>query len=1610
DSKAIVDGNLKLILGLVWTLILHYSISMPVWEDEGDEDAKKQTPKQRLLGWIQNKIPYLPITNFSRDWQDGRTLGALVDSCAPGLCPDWENWDGAKPVDNAREAMQQADDWLGIPQCSVQADQSFWYEAGQCSVQTDQNFWYEACQCSVQTDQSFWYEAGQCSVQADQSFWYEAGQCSVQVDQGFWYEAGQCSVQVITPEEIIDPDVDEHSVMTYLSQFPKAKLKPGAPLKPKLNPKKARAYGPGIEPSGNTVLRPAVFTVDTVSAGQGELTVYIEDPAGTRKEVKPVPNNDKNKTYTVTYIPQVSGMHKVVVFFAGQHISKSPFEVNIEKAQGDASKVTAKGPGLESTGNIANKPTYFDISTAEGSHCVVFASTDTLRCFKCGAHGHQRKNCPVRESEGVQEGQGEIGGEAVRDDRGEQEDEPLQSEISAGPSEQAETAVQFAGQENKDGDTADNQGFIMVEKRKRNKKTDKTVKENESVLERSSGAVSSDLGLAQHTRFEAGGGGVVPGSDRRLRSGLGGHGTAGVESRGVGAPDSNPGGSHGSSGSQLGAAVPPCSEGEEHSAESLLGAAVNPSLPDSPQSAVVEAGEENLKTATVTVENDSNDEYEEEMNEAEEGEASDSSLFSNIPDSQTAKKKLYSANEIGAGMGDVAVVIADPQGSRNTVEGSRNTVEVMIEDKGSSVYRCTYRPAQPGAHTLDIAFGGEPIPKSPYRVNIGEGAGMGDVAVVIADPQGSRNTVEVMIEDKGSSVYRCTYRPAQPGAHTLDIAFGGEPIHKSPYRVNIGEGFAIEGPSQAKIECDDQNDGSCNVSYWPTEVGEYAVHVMCDDEDIEDSPFMALIKPASATCNPDKVSAYGPSLEKSGCVVNQPGEFTVDAKEAGKAALKIYAQDSEGIPVPVQVKNNGDGTYACSYTPTKAIKHTLAVAWGEGSVPNSPFRVSVGKGSHPQRVKVFGPGVERSGLKANEPTHFTVDCTEAGEGDVSIGIKCDAHVISENEEDIDFDIIPNMNDTITVKYTPPAAGRYTLKVLFTGQEIPISPFRVKVEPSHDASKVRAEGPGLNKSGVESEKPTHFTVFTKGAGKAPLDVQFSAPLKGEAVRDFEIIDNYDYSHTVKYTPVQQGSLGVVVMYGGDPIPRSPFSVGVAAPLELSRVAVNNLESRVEVGKDQEFSVSTKGAGGQGRVEAVITSPANKAVPCVVEPQPGKDSSLVKYIPKEEGFYSLDLSYDGSPIPGSPFLVEATLPPDPSKVKAYGPGLQGGLVGSPAEFMIDTKGAGTGGLGLTVEGPCEAKIECSDNGDGTCSVSYLPTEQGEYLVNILFQEVHIPGSPFSADVTLPFDPAKVVASGPGLQRGKVGEAGLLRVDCSRAGPGELALEAVSDSGAKAEPHMEDHGAAGFILHMHGSVLCVHALAVMFDDVPVPGSPFQVGVAEGCDPRRVQAHGPGLQEALTHKPNKFTVVTRGAGIGGLGITVEGPSESKMSCKDNKDGSCSVEYTPYTPGMYDVNITYEGQHVPGSPFKVPVKDVVDPSKVQLSGPGLGLGARHAANQELQRRRTTQLWAALVGSGIAWTRTGDLQAIGRILHSTRSAFTGCATQELPKMLTDLKNGMICTV
>ncbi|KAH0617219.1 hypothetical protein JD844_029068 [Phrynosoma platyrhinos] len=796
---------------------------------------------------------------------------------------------------------------------------------------------------------------------------------------------------------------------------------------------------------------------------------------------------------------------------------------------------------------------------------------------------------------------------------------------------------------------------------------------------------------------------------------------------------------------------------------------------------------------------------------------------------EVADFKVYTK---GAGTGELKVVVKGPSvhefqnGDQNEkwVDLLHESMEVMqrkgieepvkVRDVGDGVYECDYFPVVPGKYVV------------PFEVQVGPEAGTQKV------------------------------RAWGPGLETGMVGKSADFVVEA-IGTEVGTlGFSIEGPSQAKIECDDKGDGSCDVRYWPTEPGEYAVHVICDDEDIKDSPFIAHILPATNEYFPEKGLTF---------------------VEMRLAIMRLQAQ-----------------------------------------------------------------------------------------GDVSIGIKCAPGVVGPVEADIDFDIIKNDNDTFTVKYTPPGPGRYTIMVLFANQEIPISPFHIKVDPSHDASKVKAEGPGLNRTGVEVGKPTHFTVFTKGAGKAKLDVHFAGATKGEVVRDFEIIDNHDYSYTVKYTAVQQGNMAVTVTYG-----------------------------EVDVGRDQEFTINTKGAGGQGQVDVKISSPSRRPIPCKVETGTSNDLHSVKYMPPEEGPYKVDITYDGHPVPGSPFTV-----------CAYGPGLKGGFVGKPAPFTIDTKGAGTGGLGLTVEGPCEAKIECQDNGDGSCSVSYLPTEPGEYAINILFAEAHIPGSPFKADIKPVFDPSKVTASGPGLEHGKVGEVATFMVDCSKAGDAELTIEIISDSGVKAEVLIQNNSDGTYSITYIPSFPGTYTITIKYGGHAVPKFPARVNVDPAVDTSNVKVFGPGVEPrgVLREVTTEFTVdarsltktggnhikvrvinpsgtktdtyitdngdgtyrvqytpfedandrvrdlfegkifgffIHRGAGTGGLGLAIEGPSEAKMSCKDNKDGSCSVEYIPFTPGDYDVNITFGGRPIPGSPFRVPVKDVVDPSKVKCSGPGLGAGVR---------------------------------------------------------------------
>uniref|UniRef100_A0A8C3KBK5 Microtubule actin crosslinking factor 1 n=1 Tax=Calidris pygmaea TaxID=425635 RepID=A0A8C3KBK5_9CHAR len=80
----ITDGNPKLTLGLIWTIILHFQISdIYISGESGDMSAK-----EKLLLWTQKVTAgYIGVkcTNFSSCWSDGKMFNALIHRYRPDL-------------------------------------------------------------------------------------------------------------------------------------------------------------------------------------------------------------------------------------------------------------------------------------------------------------------------------------------------------------------------------------------------------------------------------------------------------------------------------------------------------------------------------------------------------------------------------------------------------------------------------------------------------------------------------------------------------------------------------------------------------------------------------------------------------------------------------------------------------------------------------------------------------------------------------------------------------------------------------------------------------------------------------------------------------------------------------------------------------------------------------------------------------------------------------------------------------------------------------------------------------------------------------------------------------------------------------------------------------------------------------------------------------------------------------------------------------------------------------------------------------------------------------------------------------------------------------------
>ncbi|KAI1213477.1 calponin homology domain-containing protein [Annulohypoxylon truncatum] len=137
-AEDVVDGNRKIILGLIWTLILRFTIS--------DINAEGMTAKEGLLLWCQRKTACydeVDVRDFSSSWNDGLAFCALLDIHRPDLI-DYDALDKSDHRGNMQLAFEIAHKEIGIPDLLDVEDVCDVAKPDERSLMTYIAYWFHA--------------------------------------------------------------------------------------------------------------------------------------------------------------------------------------------------------------------------------------------------------------------------------------------------------------------------------------------------------------------------------------------------------------------------------------------------------------------------------------------------------------------------------------------------------------------------------------------------------------------------------------------------------------------------------------------------------------------------------------------------------------------------------------------------------------------------------------------------------------------------------------------------------------------------------------------------------------------------------------------------------------------------------------------------------------------------------------------------------------------------------------------------------------------------------------------------------------------------------------------------------------------------------------------------------------------------------------------------------------------------------------------------------------------------------------------------------------------------------------------------------------------------
>ena len=946
-----------------------------------------------------------------------------------------------------------------------------------------------------------------------------------------------------------------------------------------------------------------------------------------------------------------------------------------------------------------------------------------------------------------------------------------------------------------------------------------------------------------------------------------------------------------------------------------------------------------------------------------------------------------------------------------------NTQEADIVNLGLKRFRLKVEPKEPRIYSFSVRYGRDHVRGSPFEVDLQrclpEGVTVretnfpqysdGRKGFVVLDTSGAGRgkltaklsrrrkpeSIPLTFQEVERKVYKVLFTPPSPDSYSLEVFWSDNPVPCSPqlftvllpirpekvvcgdlvgYRpgqiANLDVSTLGAGQAQLTATCTGEKCGSVvvrvetsqtdpdahMVSFTPPSGDKFSLRVFYSGTEVPKSPFFL-----NLVLDPLKCFIFDDNDLNVPIHVDQEVSFGVNTVKGGHGKLRVLAITPDDKPTDTYLlaKQPQNGVYHVSYTPTRKGVHLIKLEWGAGCVPRSPLQFDV----HEPAVPIYYHG---------QPVTIQLKRLYSSLSEITA---LAAHVRSEAHCDVTISHVKKGEFMLAFEAQEP--GMYRVNVHQSGEEIKGSPYYIRYAPLPIPNACVLTSTA---NSTHIGETIDFLLDASEAGFGEIAVLPDVPLSGME-STVNIRDNRDGTYTIQYTPQAVGRHAVHVNWGGKSVPASPLYVEVERP-ENSEVLAHLAEGEEAVFQEPhatetplKFVIKTPDGGtgklsvschGPGKPELEVKDNKNRTYTC----------SLTS---SEPGNYWIHVLWKRRHIEGSPFFL-TIVPKKATKVlglntdadskhlstihvKEEDKCVFGGPqpVGSDVLFRLVTGEAGKGEMSVSCAGPGNAEVDIHDNKDGTHSCKLKVSEQGEYQVHVLWEKIHIKGSPFS----MSFLPPKAVqilglnpCSSPGLaSKVVIAEEDLeLLFNPQPVKPLEFSIS--TSGGGKGELCVSGRGLEDISVEMVDSErdgvqkcrltpACTgeYSISVLWDKIHIQGSPFVVSftgdkarsVLGICSSKRSIASStigrvyvlPEDMEIFEKPqplniPVNFRVSTKRAGKGVLTLTTQGPGKPKVKIGEVKNNICVCSFKTGIAGKYRIFLLWNNERVDEIPLEL--------------------------------------------------------------------------------------------